>query len=134
MQAERGGGLGIRMMKEMNESLVSKLSWKMLKKKDSLWVQVMQGKYIRGQEFRQVETGQNPSWVWKSIVKNKSQLKKGACYLIGNGRDVAVWKDPWVPSIPSFKPKPQGEIEKCAVPDLGRTTQMGCRKGQAYVH
>lgn len=36
----------------------------------------------------------------------RQYLSAGMCYLIGNGMDVRIWEDPWVPSLPDFKPKP----------------------------
>ncbi|KAK9290816.1 hypothetical protein L1049_008994 [Liquidambar formosana] len=34
---------------------------------------------------------------------------KGACYLIGEGRSIDIWKDPWVPFAHKFRPLPRGE-------------------------
>lgn len=39
------------MMKEVNEALVAKLAWKVLKNEDSLWVQMPRGKYLRNNNF-----------------------------------------------------------------------------------
>ena len=40
------GGLGIRLMEEVNLTLISKLGWKLLTQSNSLWVGQLQGKYI----------------------------------------------------------------------------------------
>lgn len=65
---KREGGLGIRLMAEVNSALVSKLAWTMLTKRDSLWVRVSGGKYLRGNSVREAEAAVNDSWLWKSIV------------------------------------------------------------------
>lgn len=45
------GGLGIRMTSEVNQALLSKLAWKMISDKESIWVWVLSGKYLQGQDF-----------------------------------------------------------------------------------
>lgn len=45
---KRHGGLGIRLTSEANQALISKLSWKMMSDRNSLWVRVLQGKYVKG--------------------------------------------------------------------------------------
>jgi hypothetical protein len=40
------GGLGFRNMKEVNLALISKLSWKLHNKSDSMWVDQLRGKYL----------------------------------------------------------------------------------------
>ncbi len=40
----------------------------------------------------------------------KGVICKGACYLIGDGKSVDCWKDPWVPWIPGFLPQPKDTL------------------------
>lgn len=51
---KREGGLGMRLTVDNNSTLVLKLAWTLLTKKDSLWVKVLGGKYLRGRPFQQV--------------------------------------------------------------------------------
>lgn len=73
------GGLGIRLTSEVNEALISKLAWKMLTDRQSLWVRDLHGKYVKGREFWQVGVGRKASWVWKSIVNSLHALSEGMC-------------------------------------------------------
>jgi hypothetical protein len=41
------GGLGFRLMKEVNLSLISKLGWKLLSNHDCLWVSLFKAKYFK---------------------------------------------------------------------------------------
>lgn len=34
-------------------------------------------------------------------------IEKGACFLLGDGKTINVWVDPWVPWIDGFKPRPR---------------------------
>ncbi|KAL5549525.1 hypothetical protein UlMin_004756 [Ulmus minor] len=42
---------------------------------------------------------------FNKALLSKDVLKLGACYLVGDGGSIDPWKDPWVPNIPSFKPR-----------------------------
>ena len=48
--------------------------------------------------------------IWKAIEKARSVVIKGACYLIGDGKYVDVWRDPWVLWIQGFIPAPKHEV------------------------
>jgi hypothetical protein len=45
------GGLGFRLMEDVNLALISKLGWKLLSHSDSMWVTQLQGKYILSGSF-----------------------------------------------------------------------------------
>uniref|UniRef100_A0A803QB20 Reverse transcriptase zinc-binding domain-containing protein n=1 Tax=Cannabis sativa TaxID=3483 RepID=A0A803QB20_CANSA len=47
------------------------------------------------------------SWFWKNVVKAISILKKGACKAVTNGRTTKIWRDPWIPHLKGFIPKPR---------------------------
>lgn len=95
-------GLGFRNIHDLNTGLVSKLAWRFLTNANSLWVQLLKSKYQRGRPSWQLEKGPTPSWVWCGVVKTMALIRQGACYLIGNGRSINVWLDPWIPNRPFF--------------------------------
>ena len=37
------------------------------------------------------------SYDWKSILHGRNVIKRGACWRIGNGRDVQIWQHLWLP-------------------------------------
>ena len=47
--------------------------------------------------------------IWKAIEKAREVVRKGACFIIGDGELVDVWLDPWVPWIDGFIPSPKEE-------------------------
>ena len=97
--------VGIRRFSEINQALVAKLAWKMLTDRDSLWVRVLFGKYVKGRNFWAVGASGQASWIWKSIVNTRHILWEGLCYCVGSGRHIQIWEDPWVPLLPRFRPK-----------------------------
>uniref|UniRef100_A0A2N9GKM5 RNase H type-1 domain-containing protein n=1 Tax=Fagus sylvatica TaxID=28930 RepID=A0A2N9GKM5_FAGSY len=46
---------------------------------------------------------------WMGIEKTKPLLVKGACFQVGDGKSINVWKDPWIPWLTGFKPKPKNQ-------------------------
>lgn len=50
--------------------------------------------------------------IWRAIEKAKKIVAKGAkgaCYLIGDGQSVNVWRDPWVSWIDDYMPRPRDD-------------------------
>jgi hypothetical protein len=41
----------------------------------------------------------------KSLECTKNILAEGACMMVGNGDNILVWEDPWIPDCPSLLPK-----------------------------
>lgn len=70
-------------------ALISKLYWKILKDKKSLWSRTMfstYSKYFNLNENPQLPFGVSP--MVRGILKTKFNILKGALWNIGNGRSV----------------------------------------------
>ncbi|XP_044336255.1 uncharacterized protein [Triticum aestivum] len=37
------------------------------------------------------------SYAWRSILKGVELLRKGIIWRVGNGKDIDIWSDPWIP-------------------------------------
>ena len=37
------------------------------------------------------------SYAWKSIIKGREVIRRGATWTIGDGHSILVWKDNWLP-------------------------------------
>ncbi|CAL1412090.1 unnamed protein product [Linum trigynum] len=51
----------------------------------------------------EAELGSNPSYIWRSIMAAKPLMKEGLRWRVGNGEQVRVWWDKWIPSSPNFQ-------------------------------
>jgi hypothetical protein len=101
------GGLGFRKAKHTNDALLSKLAWMIISGRDSPCMNTLRSKYKVRHGWINCEPPKNASPTWRAIERCKAIISKGACYLIGDGKSVDCWKDPWVPWIPGFLPKPK---------------------------
>jgi hypothetical protein len=93
-QPRRFGGLGVRIARFQNVSLLGKLIWEILNAPDKLWVKLMSEKYLKGKfVFNVTVSGGSP--IWNSISKAICMLKDGFTVKIGNGNS-RFWYDLWV--------------------------------------
>jgi hypothetical protein len=102
------GGLGFRLMKDVNISLISKLGWKLLLDHDCLWVSLFKNKYFKYGDLLSSPLP-NGSFIWNGIKTIVPFLKSGACYIPHSLSSLAIWFSPWVPTLPNFRPAPRVE-------------------------
>jgi hypothetical protein len=91
------GGMGFRKLQAMNEACLMKMGWSLMVGENSLWGQVLLGKYGR-ESWNQgkVTTGIGDSALWKAIVKSWPNLEEHRVWSIRDGRQVSFWKDKWL--------------------------------------
>uniref|UniRef100_A0A803QDC9 RNase H type-1 domain-containing protein n=1 Tax=Cannabis sativa TaxID=3483 RepID=A0A803QDC9_CANSA len=78
-------------------AFLMKWAWKLLVEDNSLWVQIVNAKYMRNKDFFDIEAQPSDSTMWKAILKARQYIHKGICIRIGNGEDTSIWFHPWVP-------------------------------------
>ncbi|KAM6590718.1 hypothetical protein CsatA_013323 [Cannabis sativa] len=100
------GGLGFRKTKEMNLAFLAKWGWNLLTGSQSLCCKILEAKYLKGKDFLDCKFKDSDSWFWKNVVKASAILRKGACKRVADGRDTSIWRDPWIPHLKGFVPKP----------------------------
>jgi hypothetical protein len=101
------GGLGFRCAKSFNEALLTKLTWLVISGHDSPCMNALRSKYKVNGGWINSEPQKLASPTWRAIERLKPIVRKGACFLIGDGLGVDCWKDPWVPGLQSFLPLPK---------------------------
>ena len=96
---KKEGGLGIRNFDVFNRALLAKQAWRVLTMPESLMAKVLKGKYFLNTNFFEARNNPSASYTWKSIIYAKSVVLKGACKVIGNGKNTCIWRDPWIPNL-----------------------------------
>uniref|UniRef100_A0A803QJ80 Reverse transcriptase domain-containing protein n=1 Tax=Cannabis sativa TaxID=3483 RepID=A0A803QJ80_CANSA len=92
-----GGGMGFRRLHEFNIAMLGKQGWKFLQEDHSLVFRVFKARYFPNDTFMTATLGNNPSFVWRSILEAQNLLKTGCCWSIGSGSLVKVVSQPWLP-------------------------------------
>ena len=83
----------------MNRALLSKLAWNLVCPGSSLPFKVLRAMYIRNGSFWQTSQRGSDSFIWRGILKARDIVSKGACFLVGDGTTIDVWKSPWIPEF-----------------------------------
>ncbi|KAG6628519.1 hypothetical protein CIPAW_14G018800 [Carya illinoinensis] len=77
------GGQGFRDLDCFNTTLIAK--------------QVFKGKYFQNGDVLQAKVGSSPSFIWRSLWSRLKLIKDSMVWRVGNGRNIRVWKDKWLP-------------------------------------
>ncbi|KAL5777565.1 hypothetical protein ACOSP7_010491 [Xanthoceras sorbifolium] len=86
--------------------------------KDSLVSRVLKAKYFRQEDFLSVSLKPGSSHLWRSLVWGRSLLIKGLRWRVGNGKDIRVFQDPWIPRVSTFRPFSISPLEDLKVASL----------------
>ncbi|XP_026410884.1 uncharacterized protein LOC113306122 [Papaver somniferum] len=92
------GGLGFRRLEVINKALLMELLWK-IENEHEEWTDFMRDKYKHKNgewitSYRQSSTWPGLKWVMHHI-------NEGSRWLVGDGRDISVWRDKWVKNLHS---------------------------------
>lgn len=64
---------------------------------------VFKAKYFPDCNFVQASLGNNPSYMWRSLMAAQKIMQQGLRWQIGDGLNVQVWKDKWLPNSSTYK-------------------------------
>ncbi|GLT26822.1 hypothetical protein SLA2020_018640 [Shorea laevis] len=83
--------------------MLAKQAWRLMQNPQSLWVRVLKSLYFKETSFLSARKGSHPSWAWTSILKGREILHLGSRWNVGDGREILIYEDAWVPTLPQFK-------------------------------
>ena len=94
------GGLGLRRVKDLNDSNVMKHIWNLFYKKDSLWVAWVWRFYMRQGSLWNAKVPTNCSWSWRKILQLRERIRPLIKHKVGDGAATFLWHDSWNPVGP----------------------------------
>ena len=97
------GGVGFRDLRVFNQAMLARQAWRLLKFPDSLCARVLRAKYYPAGNLLDTAFIKNASPSWQGVMHGLELLKEGAIWRIGNGNQVKIWRDNWLPRHGSLK-------------------------------
>ncbi|GJY37828.1 hypothetical protein Tco_0424192 [Tanacetum coccineum] len=94
------GGLGIRRLESFNKALMTTHIWKLLSRKESLWVQWIHAYKLRGRNFWDLPYRGNMTWGWRNILKLRPVIRQFIWHNLGDGLGTSLWYDRWCNQSP----------------------------------
>ncbi|OVA10817.1 Ribonuclease H domain [Macleaya cordata] len=89
------GGLGIRSLVAINDAATFKLTWNVLAGSNQ-WADFMRAYFFRNK--KSVAYYMNSS-IWPALEHNLALIDLYALWLVGDGRSINFWEDPWIPNL-----------------------------------
>ncbi|XP_058768576.1 uncharacterized protein LOC131642328 [Vicia villosa] len=102
-KAKNSGGLGFHGISDFNKSLLGKQYWRLMECESSLVGRVFKGRYFPRSSVDKSCSGFSPSYAWRSILSAREIVHKGSRWRIGDGNQIKVYEDRWLPSSTGFK-------------------------------
>ena len=96
------GGLGFQDLKTFNLPLLAKQGWRLQTNTNSLVHKVFKARYFPNGDYLSTELGNHPSYALKSILAAQSIVRQGHWWQVGNGQNLGIWNDKWLPQRTSI--------------------------------
>ena len=96
------GGVGFRDIHAFNLAMLAKQAWRLIHGTHSLFYRVYKERYFPTCSFMEAELGNNPSYVWHSLLNAKEFIWVSSIWKIGDGCSVSIQTHKWLPYPPTF--------------------------------
>ena len=70
---------------------------------DSVSFKVLKGKYFPNLSSKSAIKSLSSSYLWCSLLEGKKVVEEGACWRVGDGKQIDVWEDAWLDKAPECK-------------------------------
>ncbi|GJV40598.1 zinc knuckle CX2CX4HX4C containing protein [Tanacetum coccineum] len=89
------GGLGVRRLDLFNKALMISHVWKLLSRKESLWVKWVHMYKLKERNFWDIPIRGRMSWGWRKVLQIRPLVREFIWYAIGDGAKASLWFDNW---------------------------------------
>ena len=89
-EAKENGGLGYKDLRQFNLAMLAKQGWRLVNGENSFVTSIMKARYFPRTYFLNAKLGNNPSYMWRSILSAQDIVKQGCRRKIGDGKDTFV--------------------------------------------
>ena len=91
--------MGFKDLAMFNDALLAKQAWRVMHTINSIFSRVFKSKFFPDCSILEALMTSKGSYAWQSILQGREVLKKGARWCVGNGDDISIWGDVWLPSL-----------------------------------
>ena len=91
------GGMGFKELHKFNDAMLAKQAWRLLENKNSLFHRFFKEIFFPNENIFTAKEGSG-SFAWKSILIGREVIKKGAIWRVGNGENILIYHDRWLPT------------------------------------
>jgi hypothetical protein len=100
---KKKGGMGFRDLHCFNLAMLAKQSWRLFCEPDSLCAQILKAKYYPSGDLLNADLKKGAAYTWQSIWAGLQTLKRGYIWRVGDGSNINIWTDSWIPCSCSRK-------------------------------
>ena len=93
-----------------NQAMLARQCWRLISEPDSLCAKVLKGRYYPKCAFIDSGPTRSCSFTWRSLRFGKRLLEKGILWWVGNGKEIRIMKDKWIPGMPCIPIHPMVQI------------------------
>lgn len=88
--------MGFKEIEKFNDALLAKQVWRMINNSNSLCHWVFKARFFPNSSILEAKDSTG-SYAWKSIISARDVIRKGMVWRIGNGQNVRIKEDKWLP-------------------------------------
>jgi hypothetical protein len=100
------GGIGFRDTKMMNQALLARQCWRIIKKPEILCARLLNSIYFPRGNILDTVFRQDASPSWHGLEHGLELIKEGIVTRVGNGKSINLWRDNWFPRDYNLKVTP----------------------------
>ena len=93
------GGMGFKELALFNDALLAKQTCRLLHNQNSLFYKVSKSNFFPNCSILEVKEGHGGSYAWRSILRGRGVIQRGAKLRVGDGEKIKIWGDKWLPSL-----------------------------------
>ncbi|KAJ9536684.1 hypothetical protein OSB04_un000157 [Centaurea solstitialis] len=90
------GGLGFKRLATWNRTLITKLIWDLVSKRQTLWVRWIWDNRILTGSFWSIVPKPSWSWIFRKLLGIRPMVRRFFFYQLGNGQHINAWEDNWL--------------------------------------
>ena len=89
--------MGFKDLCPFNDELLAKKTWRLLHDKNSLFYWVFKVKFFPNNLVMEASSPSSASYAWKTILRGRKVIQRGASWRVGDGKSINIWEDRWLP-------------------------------------